>query len=85
MARYGRRHHEMRLRELPRWIGRPCVRCGEVMDNPKQMDLDHTDDGQSYLGFSHSKCNRSVAGKNPMGIGSSREVVSPAARSATAW
>lgn len=67
MARYGRRHHELRLRLLPQFVGKPCARCGKPMRDPARMDLDHRDDGIGYIGFSHRACNRSTAGRNPKG------------------
>ena len=85
--RYGRKHHEMRLRLLPYAYGAPCVRCGKVMTKDQSLDLDHDErdvTGNTYRGFAHSACNRSTAGPRAKGYGEP-VVVSPAARSATAW
>lgn len=87
MARYGRRHHELRLRLLPSAYGTPCVRCGELMKQGQKLDLDHDErdaSGLTYRGFSHSSCNRSTAGHNPKGVGE-RNAATPAARSVTRW
>jgi hypothetical protein len=59
---YGRRHHELRLRLLPKAYGTPCVRCGRTMEHGQDLDLDHTDDRAGYRGFAHAFCNRSAGG-----------------------
>jgi hypothetical protein len=57
MSRYGTRHRAIRRALLPEAYGRPCARCGETMRPGQDLDLDHTDDGLAYLGFSHRACN----------------------------
>jgi len=55
---YGHKHREMRKALLPRAIGTPCVRCGRIMHAGQDLDLDHSDNRQGYIGFSHAHCNR---------------------------
>jgi hypothetical protein len=38
-------------------IGRLCVRCGEQLLANQAVQLDHRDDGNGYLGYSHRSCN----------------------------
>lgn len=36
----------------------PCVRCGHPLGPMgRWLHLDHRDDHQGYLGFSHARCN----------------------------
>jgi len=58
VSRYGRKHREIRAARLAEAYGTPCVRCGQTMRPGQHLDLDHTDDGRSYLGFSHRGCNQ---------------------------
>ena len=37
--------------------------CGQVMRAGDELDLDHNDDGNGYLGFSHARCNRQAGGR----------------------
>jgi hypothetical protein len=66
--RYGPEHKKARAEYVERFTpGDACARCNEPMwDDPKDLDLDHTDDGTAYLGLSHRTCNRSK-GKSPAG------------------
>lgn len=64
MHRYGYRHKQ----ERERWKraiqagGVTCARCGQPIRPDMPWDLDHSDDGGGYLGASHRRCNRAVAG-----------------------
>jgi hypothetical protein len=58
--RYAGPHQAMRRRMLPYAIGSRCVRCGLVILRGQDLDLDHTDDGAAYAGWSHAHCNRSA-------------------------
>lgn len=90
MARYGRRHHEMRLRLLPAAIGTPCSRCGKPMLADEALDLDHNDEGTGYLGFSHASCNRREGGFNSNGAARYKHApavvpTNPQPEAATRW
>jgi hypothetical protein len=56
-------HQAIRDAQLPYAYGRPCTRCGRLMLPGQLLDLDHTDDGASYLGFAHARCNRIAGGR----------------------
>jgi hypothetical protein len=43
---------------LPYAVGSACVRCGRPILVGQPVDLDHTDDRTTYLGWSHAACNR---------------------------
>jgi hypothetical protein len=63
--RYDARHKRLRQILVP-IVARgftTCARCGEVIAPGASWDLDHTDDGMSYLGPSHSACNRATASR----------------------
>lgn len=82
-SRYGRRHHELRLRLLPLAYGHPCARCGYIMTKDQALDLDHNDTGVGYKGFSHAKCNRST---NAVGFDRKQpDTRNPRPRSTTQW
>jgi hypothetical protein len=40
-----------------------CVLCGEPIEAGSPWDLAHSDDRRSWLGPSHSRCNRGDAGR----------------------
>lgn len=63
MSRYGRAHRAVRRRLLPQAIGQPCARCGRPITADDEVDLDHRDDGDGYLGLAHSACNRSAGAR----------------------
>ncbi len=42
------------------WGTTPCCRCGQALTPPVQ--LDHSDDGNGYLGLSHKSCNARAGG-----------------------
>jgi hypothetical protein len=56
--RYGGKHQAMRKRLLPYAVGSRCVRCGLPISSGQPIDLDHSDDGVAWLGWSHATCNR---------------------------
>lgn len=67
---YGVEHRQARAWYIAQHNpGDPCARCGEGMwDDPRQLDLDHTDDRTGYLGLSHRTCNRTHGqGQHPRG------------------
>lgn len=70
MARdYDARHHTLSRRWRPYAYGKPCCRCGRIMQPGDPVDLDHADDGDGYFNghpadsFSCRRCNR-AAGAN---------------------
>jgi hypothetical protein len=70
-SRYGGRHQSLRKASLPFAFGQPCCRCGRAMLPGQSLDLDHADDGVTYRGFAHSKCNRragAVRGNRMRGV-----------------
>jgi hypothetical protein len=58
LNRYGAPHRRLRRALLPMAVGSPCTRCGRTLTADDLVDLDHTDDGAGYLGWSHRTCNR---------------------------
>ncbi len=76
---YGYAHRKLRETLLPRAYGTPCVRCGQPLEKGQPIDLDHNDDRRTYLGFSHSVCNRRA------GAEKTNQPKSPKPRSATRW
>jgi hypothetical protein len=54
---YGVEHQELRMATVEAAVGTACVLCGEVMDDPARMHLDHTEDRSGYRGFAHDDCN----------------------------
>lgn len=57
-GRYGPTHRAIRRRLAPLAVGSPCVRCGRTIEAGEPVDLDHAEDGRTYLGMAHSSCNR---------------------------
>ena len=55
--RYGSQHRQLRAAGLAVAVGKPCARCHELIGAGDAVDLDHADDGDGYLGFSHASCN----------------------------
>lgn len=63
MAHYGSAHQKKRAMMLPNAWGQPCGRCGRVMLQSHDLDLDHGDPGhEGYLGIVHARCNRKAGG-----------------------
>jgi hypothetical protein len=65
---YGRQEHRKLRARLARQVSSGtavCVRCGGVIRPGEAWDLDHSDDRTTYLGTSHSTCNRSNGGRQP--------------------
>ena len=84
-ARYSRQHDIARARFLKEWGNRPCVRCGEPIEPGQPVDLDHRDDGQGYLGLSHSSCNRTAGARKLHGILEQRRAADPRPEGQTKW
>lgn len=71
-GRYGRKHQRTRAAWLPSVTPlTPCTRCHHPLGYGN-IALDHSDDGQSYLGFAHEspcptcnqRCNQVAGGIN---------------------
>jgi hypothetical protein len=62
-GRYGGQHQAVRRAMLPYAVGSPCARCGRVIGSGQLVDLDHADDGVTYLGWSHPHCNRAAGAR----------------------
>jgi hypothetical protein len=59
--RYGASHRAFRAATVDQAVGKPCVRCQQVMLEGQPVQLDHADDGSGrYLGYSHRSCNASA-------------------------
>jgi hypothetical protein len=62
-AKYGLAHQKLR-EQVGRQVATGtvmCARCGLPIDPLEDhWDLDHADDGNGYLGASHSSCNRAA-------------------------
>jgi hypothetical protein len=58
--RYAGPHQAMRRRMMPYAVGSRRVRCGRVILRGQDVDLDHTDNGVGYLGWSHASCNTAL-------------------------
>jgi len=54
---YRTEHRDRRFATVDAAVGSPCVLCGEVMDDPERMHLDHTPDRSGWRGFAHDRCN----------------------------
>ncbi|HKY74844.1 MAG TPA: hypothetical protein VJS45_01790 [Acidimicrobiia bacterium] len=64
MPTYDRAHQLRRAQALPNAWGQPCPRCGRVMLQGQDLDLDHGDpDSPGYLGMAHAVCNRRAGGR----------------------
>lgn len=63
--RYGRDHKARRKAEMQNYVGKPCSRCGQPMEEGDEVHLDHRDGGgpNDYLGLSHAKCNLAGAAR----------------------
>jgi hypothetical protein len=59
--RYGAAHRRLVRATKAGAFGTPCARCGKLMLPGQAIDLDHTDDGTGYIGWSHARCNRRAA------------------------
>lgn len=59
---YGWVHRRTRMALLPYAIGKPCPMCGELMTDPKRLDLDHSvplaQGGRTGDRIVHATCNR---------------------------
>jgi hypothetical protein len=72
VSKYGRRHRAIRHALLLDAVGKPCVRCGRPIERGQAVDLDHHDDGRSYLGLAHATCNRRAGAERGNAIKRSR-------------
>jgi len=70
VSRYGAAHQALRKAGKPYAYGTPCARCGRPMRAGEAIELDHADDGVSYLGWSHARCNRQAGGR----LGRARQI-----------
>ncbi|GHD04243.1 hypothetical protein GCM10010313_20300 [Streptomyces violarus] len=65
--KYGSRHEALRRATIAQAYGKPCCRCGNELTPGNVLgepELDHTDDDDGqYLGYSHSRCNRSAGAR----------------------
>lgn len=57
-SKYGHPHQQLRANLLPHAYGKLCHFCHKPMLPGQQLDLDHTEDGASYRGITHARCNR---------------------------
>jgi hypothetical protein len=55
--RYGPDHRAFRAGTISQAIGKACARCGLPMLEGQPVQLDHADNGQGYIGYSHRSCN----------------------------
>lgn len=60
---YGSDHKRLRAAGLASAYGTACARCGQVMVEGQDLDLDHTDARDGYRGFSHRRCNRAAGAR----------------------
>lgn len=62
-ARYGYAHQKLRKELAPTVAAglAVCARCGEPIHPDEPWDLDHADDGVTYLGVSHAAHNRATS------------------------
>lgn len=63
---YNHAHDKLRAQYAARITnGEPiaCVRCGQRITTPRDLDLGHTDDRAHHSGPEHAHCNRSEAGR----------------------
>ena len=57
--RYGPAHRAIRTRLEPEVASGEvaCARCGQLIEQGEEWQLDHRDDGRGWLGPSHRRCN----------------------------
>jgi hypothetical protein len=55
--RYGPDHRAFRAGTVDQAVGKPCARCQLPMLEGQPVQLDHADNGQGYIGYSHRSCN----------------------------
>ena len=55
--RYGPAHRAFRAGTVAQAVGKLCARCRLPMLEGQPVQLDHADDGQGYIGYSHRSCN----------------------------
>lgn len=80
-SRYDGQHQSTRRRMLPYAVGSQCARCGNPILDGEPIDLDHADNGDGYLGWSHASCNRRAGGRaSQLGRADRARVVSALSR-----
>ena len=79
-GRYNSTHKALRRILRAQYLGRPCARCGKVLEEADHPELDHADDGRGYVGFSCRRCNRAAGAAKARG-----ETGAPQPRSRTDW
>jgi hypothetical protein len=62
--RYGAAHRAFRAGTVDQAVGKPCVRCHQVMLEGQAVQLGHADSGQGYIGYSHRSCNARAGAVN---------------------
>ena len=62
--RYGSAHQKLRAATVDQAAGGLCVRCHEPIRAGDAVDLDHADDGNGCLGYSHRSCNARAGAVN---------------------
>lgn len=62
LGRYGGTHRQLReaVRSAVEAGGAACVRCGAPIRPGEPWDLDHAQDGVTYRGPAHARCNRAT-------------------------
>lgn len=62
---YGNDHQKTRAAAIARFQqGDACARCGGPMyGDPKDLDMDHTEDRRGYRGLAHRHCNRTAGAR----------------------
>jgi hypothetical protein len=79
---YGAEHRRGYAAQREQQWGRPCCRCGREMIRGQTINKDHSDDRQTYLGWSHRRCN--IAASNRRRAALARARAGPTATRRTA-
>jgi len=69
--KYGGAHKTLRaslLAALKRNPGQPCTRCAWPMYPGQRLHLDHADDGTTWLGLAHARCNQQAGQRQTAAI-----------------
>lgn len=62
LRRYGY-EHQLAREDWKKVLPLPCTRCGKQVAPGSLWDLDHADDGVTYLGPAHRGCNRGAGAR----------------------